>query len=146
MNESKKYETMVSDFTALLYQKGYRGHFTLSNRGLRGLGKKETLSTCLNAFVKDHLASGGKGPQLVLETYARYKHAGDNILCQFDLSLDDVKGFTVREMRIKNATTGDQRVYRMLPKVQIPGAVAVEGLFPKPKPWDDLMKGKGFRR
>lgn len=73
-------EQAISTFATILYHKGYRGHFKLTNRGLRGLGEKETLLCCLKAYVKDHFANGGKGPKLWLETYASYKHAKDHIL------------------------------------------------------------------
>lgn len=146
MEEKNKHETAISDFIALLYRKGYRGKFSLEISNAWGTHFAGTLSDCLQAFLSIFIKSKGVEDHFVLETNPFYKNARDNILCRFKLSLNADRGIIINEMQIINARTNDKRVYRMLPNAQIPGAVAVQGLFPKPKPWDDFLKGKGFRQ
>jgi hypothetical protein len=45
-------------------------------------------------------------------------------------------------MTIKDKASNEKKFFRLDNNQQIAGARAVEGLFPKPKPWDHIIKGK----
>lgn len=139
MKEQQNYKIAVSDFTAFLYQKGYRGKYTLHDPVTGHPRVTGTLSTCLDKFLSCYRLDNGKCKKFELRTQAPYNA---RISCSFKIELDEVKGFLVRELTIEDKVTLDQRYYMLGNNRQIPGANSIEGLFPKPKPWDDAARGK----
>lgn len=138
----KKLKDDASDFVTFMYQKGYRGKFSMDNTGPSSMIARDNLSHCLEQFTQKYIASEKKGNSLRLETYAWYVNDLDNVHCQFKVQYDEVKGFLVREAVIRDAKSGDKKVYPMINNHQVPGSQAAIGLFPKPKPWDNFRKGK----
>ncbi|MEE1946405.1 hypothetical protein VRU48_14875 [Pedobacter sp. KR3-3] len=132
------YKRAIDDFSTMMYQKGYRGRFSLDKGDRINFG---TLAECLETYVRTLLSEGIPAP-LKLETYAAYKHAGDHILCTLHGNLDTVKGFIMEQMDVIHQPSGKGQSFRLVNNRQIPGINAVLGLFPKPKPWDHLIKGK----
>lgn len=136
--KEQAYKTAINDFKSLMYQKGYRGRFSLDRGHMMDFG---ALTDCLETFVRTLTAEAIQAP-LKLETYAAYKHASDHIQCTLYGKLDTVKGFVIEQMDVVQRPSGKGQSYRFTNNQQIPGINAVIGLFPKPKPWDHLLKGK----
>lgn len=130
--------TVVSDLTTFLYQKGYRGKFGLSHRSGR-VYTTGSLRNCLEIFLGDYNQGGRTDPHFQLETDA---DGTGKIKCTFQMQLDEVKGFLIKEVGIADKVSKEARHYHLQNNQQVPGSVAVQGLFPKPKPWDHLRKGK----
>lgn len=142
MEINKKLKDDVSDFVTFMYQKGYRGRFMLDRKVPTRMLMKEELSQCLEQFMEKYVHGEKKNNLLQLETFASYNHDFDNILCQFKVQYDEVKGFLVKELVIYNAKAHEKKIYPLAQNHQVPGSQAVIGLFPKPKPWDDMRRGK----
>jgi hypothetical protein len=138
MGQKQNNSTMVSDFTTFLYQKGYRGKFGLSHKAGRTY-TTGSLRNCLEIFLSDYEQGGRTEPHFQLETDA---DATGKLKCTFRLQLDEIKGFLIREMDITDKVSKDRRHYQLVNNQQVPGSQAAQGLFPKPKPWDKLLKGK----
>lgn len=143
MEQQQRQQVMISDFTNLLYSKGYRGQYCLNDQREPRPQAIYPLSRCLQEFMDIFQKNKGHASSLRLATYA--DPSSKNFLCAFYLHIDEVMGFKVKKMQITNLQTSHQQLYRMLPIMQIPGAASVEALFPNPRPWDDLIRGKGFR-
>lgn len=131
--------TAVSDFTTFLYQKGYRGVFRLSQPTTGRIQTSGSLRNCLNIFFSDYNHGGRTDPHFQLRAYA---DNAEKLECALTMEFDNVKGFLIREVEVTNKATNDRKHYRLVNNQQVPGSVAVQGLFPKPKPWDHLRKGK----
>jgi len=130
---------LVSDFTTFMYQKGYRGKYAIDYKGSKPTGIKTTLRECLEHFIADYLLTNKIKNQLQLETSPPYN---DGITCSFQLQFDSVKGFLIKDMYIRDKQSQRNHIYQISRNQQIPGSNAIQGLFPKPKPWDNLLKGK----
>lgn len=139
MKENKNNSVLVSDFTHLMYRKGYRGKYSLLHPGTGHPGMMGTLSTCLEKFLIGYGLTDKTKDRFQLDTYADNTN---NISCTFKIQFDEVKGFLIKEVGIRNVLSGENRLYRITNNNQIPGSVAVQGLFPKPKPWVHRLKGK----
>lgn len=96
------------------------------------------LSDCLHGLY-DVWRQEGHSASAELSTRPVYY---DNLDCVIEIIFDPVKGFRVRNMEIKDSVSGQSRNYRFVNNHQVPGANSLQGLFPKPKPWDRLLKGK----
>ena len=139
MEEDKRNNILVSDFAQLMYSKGYRGKYTLLHPGTGHPGMMGTLTDCLEKFLTGYRLTEQTKDKLQLDTYA------DNSLsinCSFKIQFDEVKGFLIREVNVRNVPSEANRLYKITHNQQIPGSVAVQGLFPKPKPWEKHIKGK----
>ncbi len=135
-------KTMVSDFTTFLYQKGYRGKFRLRQLNAGRVQTTGSLRNCLEVLFGDYQQGGKTDPAFQLSTYA---DGANKIECTFQMKVDEVKGFLIKELLIADSISNSNKHYRFVNNQQVPGSVAVQGLFPKPKPWDNHLKGK-FRR
>lgn len=131
--ESQK--TAIDDFTAMLYRKGYRGKFTVGGKEVRTRTEPQNLSRCLELLLKEK----STGKPFELNTYAPYS---DELSCHFTVGFDAVKGFLIKEMTIRDSQSDEIRQYRIAANHQIPGAMSIQGLFPRPKPWERHLKGK----
>lgn len=136
--KDQTFNAAINDFTALMYQKGYRARFMLAGDQMQFHG---SLSECLETFLQSWTAKG-RSTVLKLETYAAYRHASDHINCVLQGKYDPEKGFQIEQMDIVQRPSGKSQTYRLINNRQIPGIMAVQGLFPKPKPWDHILKGK----
>lgn len=132
----------IGQFTQLLFQKGYRRKFSIDLEKQGGIRFTAELPTCLSQMVKIMGRTKQPSVRCELMTYAMYKTSDDNIACSFRVSYDKQTGFKAHELTITNAASGDKRFYRLQNNQQIAGAQAVQGLFPKPKPWDHILKGR----
>lgn len=140
MKENSEYfKTSVSDFVTLLYQKGYRGRYTVHDKETGPPLSYASLEHCLKVIVDHYTQDKEKVPHFWLRTYA---DVAQHYECKFKVTIDDVKGFLVKGVDIKNYQTQETKSYPILKNQQIPGSVAVQALFPKPKPWDGIKKGK----
>lgn len=140
MNVQKKNnQQLVSDFVTFMYQKGYRRNYTLDHPGTGHPGMTGILRTCLEQFLMGYKLTNKIPAQCNLVTSPPYN---DAITCSFKLQFDEVKGFLINEMNIQDTHSQHSYTYKIRANQQIPGSNAIEGLFPKPKPWDDILKGK----
>lgn len=137
--KNKNYDTAVSDFTTFMYQRGYRGKYTLLHPGTNHPGMSGSLSACLEKFLTGYDLTEQTRDTFRLETYADQAY---RLRCTFKLQYDQVKGFLIRKIDITNTLTEQNRTYNLSVNHQVPGSVAIQGLFPKPKPWDHIRKGK----
>jgi hypothetical protein len=142
MEFEKKLKDDASDFVTFMYQKGYRGKFMMDKKVPTSPFMRDNLSHCLDKFLQKYVASEKKDNLLQLETYAWYVSELDNVHCQFKVQYDEVKGFLIKEVAIQDAKSKEKKVYPSMDNHQVPGSQAAIGLFPKPKPWDYLRKGK----
>lgn len=139
MDSEEQKRIAVSDFTTLLYQKGYRGRFSVELPATNNTFFAGRLSDCLSDALKQYNATTGMGSVLKLKTTAPY---ADHLECSFSVRFDEVKGFLVNGAAFRDTKTGKSHAYRISNNQQLPGANSIEGLFPKPKPWDKHLKGK----
>ncbi|MNU20714.1 hypothetical protein D3C71_89630 [compost metagenome] len=137
--EKNEYKDLAEKLRMLFYQKGYRRKFTLSVPG-SGLPKQmDDLRKCLEVFKM--LLDVGKASfcQLELETTAPYN---DRITCRFKLDYSESNGINIRELEVRSLETNNIKVFQIRSNHEIPGSMTLESLFPKPKPWDYLKRGK----
>lgn len=139
MEQEENYRRSAFDFISFMYQKGFRGKYKLLQPGTNHPGITADLSACLNIFLTGYDLSEKASDRLQLDTYA---DQGSRLNCTFQVRFDEVKGFQIEQMMIKNTQSNETRQYHIANNHQIPGSVAVQGLFPKPKPWDNIIKGK----
>jgi len=137
--DRKQQETMIGDFSAMLYQKGYRGRYEMDSIDGAKIFMAGKLSECLEQIISLYNRSDLAEQKFLLKTRPPYN---DKIGCSFKTELDMVKGFLVREMDIHDSVSRQSRHYRIDHHRTIPGSNAIEGLFPKPKPWEHILKGK----
>lgn len=138
-NQDENSKTLMSDFTTLMYQKGYRANYILTHPGTNHPGMTGMLSRCLDKFLTGYNLTEKTKDRFILETHPP---ANDAFSCSFHISYDEVKGFLIREMHIQDKNTQKKHTYNISSNQQIPGSNAIQGLFPKPKPWDHILKGK----
>ena len=137
MEEKENERIAVSDLTSMLLREGYRNKFSVSSTGSSGPLITDKLSKCL-----EHFLQGGRADntaEFELRTCPPYS---DHLECLFQLKFDQLKGFLIKELTIKDRVSQESRYYRITNNQQVPGAMSVQGLFPKPKPWDDHLKGR----
>ncbi|MVT07687.1 hypothetical protein [Chitinophaga tropicalis] len=138
MDQHKINRDNAEDFAGLLYRKGYRDRYTISDYGGRPK-QSGPLLQLLAEFLR-HFEGKQLAPEkCTLET--RYF----NVACRFDVSYNQVNGFKVDQMTVKQEKTNEQRSYRFRHNHQLPGAATLSGLFPQPKPWERHLRGRGFR-
>jgi hypothetical protein len=142
MEITKKLEDDASDFVTFMYQKGYRGRFLLDRKVPTRMLVGGELSDCLKQLIEKYVASERKSNSLRLETFPPYNDESNSILCQFKVQYDEVKGFLVKEVIIYNERTNDKKTFRLINNHQVPGSQAVLAMYPKPKPWDVMRRGK----
>lgn len=140
--ENKKLKDDADDFVTFMYQKGYRGRFMFDRKAPSRMIMSDELSDCLERFMERYVAGEKKNNLLQLETFAKYNDAIDNILCQFKVKYDEVKGFLVKEVIIYNAKSNEKKTYPIMNNHQVPGSQDAIGQFPKQKPWHNLRRGK----
>ena len=139
MDEKEKNTIAVSDFSSFLLRKGYRDRFTINHSELTVPLKRGDLSECLESILQKVNGNKTDGLKCELRTHPPYN---DNLECVLKVDFDQVKGFLIREMKITDSISKESRNYRITSNQQIPGAMSGSGLFPKPKPWDDHLKGR----
>lgn len=138
MDRHKQNRDNAEDFTTFLYQKGYRGQFALlDERGHRQM--VGNLSECLRDFIKRYESNEHASNKLTLQTTVT------PVKCTFQAAYNQVTGFLIRHFTAKEENTAKEKSYPIQWNNQVPGAQAIHGLFPKPKPWEQFMKGKRFR-
>lgn len=137
MNEEQKLHT--DRLVSLLYQKGYRGPFTIrvfqSGRPMHS-GDLRRLLAYFFQSKNEHIS------QAELTTHAPY---APHIQCRMQVAYSGKEGFVIKELLVTNKQSRESRHLQFGHNQQLPGSMSIEGLFPKPKPWDNLLKGKGFR-
>jgi hypothetical protein len=138
MEQKKDLKDMVTEFATFLYQKGYRGKFGLSHNAGR-IYTTGSLRNCLEIFLSDFEQGGRTDPHFELSTYA---DAAQKLDCTFRLQLDEGKGFLIREMNITDKVSRETKKYRLANNQQMHGSQSLQGMFPRPKPWDRFRKGK----
>lgn len=137
MKRDPKWETIITDFTALMYAKGYRGKFVLRQpHGPVEFGRN--LGECLDKYSSYRDLKAAKEIPLELETDVE-----NRINCLFRVKLDDVSGLLIKELTVKHTKTQQTRPYRgFISNRQVPGAALLNSLFPKPKPWGRWWRGR----
>lgn len=142
MTIDKKLKNDASDFVTFMYQKGYRGRFMMDRKEWDRIIMNDQLSDCLEQFMEKYITGEKKDNLLVLETFPPYNDVHNSVLCRFKVQYDAVKGFLVKEAVIYNERTNDKKTFRLINNHQVPGSQAVLAMYPKPKPWDDMRRGK----
>lgn len=135
MNEQQKH---IESLSQHFWQKGYRGHFFMKIP--TGNERMETgeLKTCLKAYLKQSAAKENS-PRFLLETDAPYR---DELRCSFEIDYDENKGFKVRFLNVSDKKTHKKKLFVVETNHRIPGATAISTYFPRPKPWDNHLKGR----
>jgi hypothetical protein len=134
----KKTKQSLHELKMLLFQKGYRKRFSLvigednRNRYHGELGK------CLDVLGRALSGNPTKGTMVSLETTAPFN---DRITCSFTITIDE-SGLGIKELMVQNLRSKESRQFTYRNNKEIPGSQSLEGLFPKPKPWDRLLRGK----
>jgi len=136
MDHKNKVEA-IREFTLLMFQKGYRGRFYLNLSGQRCLYVKDELKSCLEEIIKTAESGVHAKDPYELNTLTK-----DNIQCTFRVTFDEKEGFRVREMTVKNRQTRDRKSFYLVNNQLVMGSNGVSALFPKPKPWQHITKGK----
>ena len=129
-------EQAVKDFATHMRQYGYRNSFTLS------LPPKPDFTGNLNDCLNRYLAANAAAESYTsfeLRTKAPYN---PEIVCRFKIEFDRQSGFQIHNMLIKHLVTKIEHEYKLHNNRELPGSQTLSGLFPKPKPWDFLKKGK----
>jgi len=129
----------IGDFTATMYSKGYRREFDLVAQDSGRLLFRGKLTDCLRKALMDGEEIRENGGRCILVTHPPYE---DRISCTFKVGYDRTRGFTVTEMDIQHQETGAKKHYQLMHNQQLPGAMSIGGLFPRPKPWDKHIRGK----
>lgn len=129
-------EQAVRDFAGHMRRYGYRNRFTIS----LGKGKDFTanLNDCLNRYLAANLRADSY-PFFELRTNAPYS---DLIECRFRIEFNTTAGFQMHNMWVRDSKSKIEHQYRLSSNRELPGAQTLCGLFPKPRPWDFLKKGK----
>jgi len=141
--DEKKYGESVARFAADLRRKGYHARFYILNaRSQDKIEAGSTIEGCLEAMLPA-FDIRGNADGLLLTTYSdsrtqRYR-------CTFLLDYSGKNGFHVRVMSLYDNGQQLQHTMRHIPVSQIPGAAMIPTYFPKRKPWDDFLLGKGFK-
>lgn len=140
MEEKDNYRQQVQAFTTFMYQKGYRGRFHLMRIGTGRPQTMGSLRSILEIQLSDYFSTAAKSALFELKTYA---DLAEKIECRFKILATETKGFQIQHMEVLDTRTNERKQYTRLDNnQQIPGSTAVQSLFPKPKPWDDHLKGK----
>lgn len=129
-------DKMVGRLVMLLNQKGYRGKFSF---GRRSLPMATDIRGCLDYFFGKY--DKGEYPQreFDLEMVAPYDN---QIICRFHLRYDEKIGFGIETFTVCNFKRNESKLFRLRTNNELPGSQTIYTLFPKPKPWDNIMKGK----
>lgn len=129
-------EKAVIDMAYMLRQFGYRNNFKIKLPGKNDyLGN---LNDCLNRYLAANTGVENY-PMFELRTKAPYNPA---IRYRFKMEFDRQEGFKIQTMWVKDLKSNIEHAFRLRSNRELLGAQALEGLFPKPKIWDFLKKGK----
>lgn len=127
----------IKKLAGLFYEKGYRQNFTLHHPDHRRVLHYGRLSDCLAVWLK---MQKGATATMDLQTHAPYR---SDILCRFRLANDPEDGLSIKELTLSGRA--HQRRFRFRHNREVPGAMTLEGFFPKEKPWNRFRKGGDFR-
>lgn len=136
MENSLTRKEAIEKITMLFHRKGYRRDFMLDEDRIQQGG---SIRQCLEVFLKQYEAGEYADGSFHLITYAPYN---DRITCDFKMKFDEQKSFLITEFLVTNLKTDDYRQYHLRHNNELPGSMTLESLFPKPKPWDWIKKGK----
>lgn len=137
MNKNAKKEQFITDFTAMMYAKGYRGPVTLQlDGGHRPLPCRH-LGDCLDHFFTQQKLGYFKEGRFTFVTEV------SDIFCDFQVALEPVMGFEVKSLKVTSKKGHPPlRYHGFYSHRQIPGAAQLPGLFPKDKPWLNFKRGR----
>ncbi|WP_142685746.1 hypothetical protein [Chitinophaga polysaccharea] len=133
-------EKAVRDTAYMIRQYGYRNRFTIEMQG-SGISKfTGNLNDCLNRYLAASINGKiGINSFFELETALPFNQ---RILCRFKMAFDNISGFTIKQLEISDRVSKTNKVFNLRLNKELPGSQTIEGLFPKPRPWDFLRKGK----
>lgn len=126
----------IEKITMLLYQKGYRGKFSFGEPGSSMLGD---VRACLDRFLERYHKGEYPRGEFDMEMVAPHDH---KITCRFRLRYDGQVGFRIETFTVCNFKTNESQLFVLRNNNELPGSQAIYTLFPKPKPWDNIKKGK----
>lgn len=136
MDNNSTRKDAIEKIAILLYQKGYRGKFSY---GERGLSMVSDVKACFHRFLERYDRGEYPGGMFEMEMIAPYDPA---LTCHFRLNYDEEAGFRIERFTVCNLKTNDSKWYPLQNNNQLPGSQTIYSLFPKPKPWDNIRKGK----
>ncbi|TYR37412.1 hypothetical protein FXV77_05245 [Sphingobacterium phlebotomi] len=136
MEQRIKREEAIKKLRALFRQKGYSSNFSIGSHNSVLLAD---LDKCLKTFLQGYDAGKYQDGSFELKTGMPYD---SKIYCHFYLKFDEQQGFKIEKMQVSSTRTHKMQTYEIHNNSEILGSQAVYSLFPKPKPWEDIMKGK----
>ncbi|MBK1439800.1 hypothetical protein JHJ32_07385 [Parapedobacter sp. ISTM3] len=139
MENRETEEAAIRKLVSLMHGKGYRGRFSIDFSGRRGQKYHGNLRQCLAQFFAAGNGQDESPAKIELETTAPYNH---RIICKMGMDYSEESGFSIREMEIHHVRTKERKHFRLRSDRDLPGAMTLESMFPKPKPWDWMLKGK----
>ncbi|NLR68515.1 hypothetical protein HGH92_29695 [Chitinophaga varians] len=141
--DGRQYEHMAERFAIALRLKGYRGNFFLmDSRTERRLPTDGTIENCLSKLRKE-FELNGDCQDVLLSTFS--DPACQHYRCTFLLDYSHISGFHIRIGHLYDVKQDLHHVMKHLPVEQVPGAAMVPTFFPTKKPWDDFLRGNGFK-
>ena len=120
----------------LIHQKGYRTKFSIEPKAAAVIAD---LNSCLYSFFEDYDNGKYKDGRFELETKLPYE---PRICCRFYIIYNEEKGLRIYRFFVSNEKMRKSRTFELHNNNQLPGSQMVYSLFPKPKPWDDILKGR----
>ncbi|NII26158.1 hypothetical protein HB364_13780 [Pseudoflavitalea sp. X16] len=133
----------INAMAVFMRQKGYTGNFTLEADELRNkfTGDIRRVLTALSQHAAQQETPMGS---FILSTFAQYNHHQDYIKTQFYISHEPKNGFVISQQHFSHNAQYPTRMH-IASHHQVLGSQALINRYPKPKPWDDLRKGRPWR-
>lgn len=136
MEKDRNRERAIEEISRLIHRKGYRSRFST---GPRASHKLVDLESCLNGFSEAYDNGKYRDGRFEIETRLPYE---PRIKCRFYMQYEKSKGFQISKLLVSNEKTNEKKSFDLSNSNQLPGSQQVYSLFPKQKPWDDIMKGR----
>lgn len=139
MDDRETQEAAIRKLVSLMYSKGYRSRCSMAiAKGGRPIYHGD-LRQCLAHFFKVRSGREARLAALELETHAPSNH---RITCRMTMAYAEDTGFSIRGVDVRHARTRERKHFSLRSNHELPGAMTLESMFPKPKPWDWMLKGK----
>lgn len=135
-------QAQIDDLAHLFYYKGYRKNFELEAEDIVGQPLKGQLIDVLTTYIGGKVIDPSKVYKFQINTYAEYLSSKDykQCYCRAEYCVRD--GFTLRQMDLISRNPSEQRVFRLRSNHELLPVQSAIGYFPRPKPWNDAMKGR----
>lgn len=126
----------LRQFESLMYNKGYRQHFSYGRVDSSRPLHMQSLSSILHDYLEHTQRTSSSKDEFYLFTYAEYLSAEDFKQCRFKIDFDPQNGFLISQLTIESEAPKETKRLSFRHNNEVPGKKAVIGRFRKPKPWD----------